>query len=151
MKIAIVVSQFNEVITKKLYKDAVIRLIELGVLEAHIETAWVPGAIELPLMAQQFARTGEYEAVICLGAVIRGETDHYDYVCQQVSFGCQKVALKHNLPVIFGVLTTHTVEQAEARAGGAHSHKGIEAAESAIAMIKTLYQNKMRMESKKYA
>ncbi|MGB6976649.1 MAG: 6,7-dimethyl-8-ribityllumazine synthase, partial [Gammaproteobacteria bacterium] len=100
----------------------------------------VPGAVEIPVTAQQLANTGNYDAIICLGAVIRGETDHYEYVCHQVSDGCQRVALDHHLPVIFGILTTDTVEQALARAGGSHGHKGRESADAALAMVAIMQQ-----------
>ncbi len=138
MKIAIVVSRFNQEVTRRLYDGALSRLVELGVPQSLLETEWVPGAIELPLAAQQFAQRGDCSAVICLGAVIRGETDHYQYVCEQVSYGCQKVALQHNIPVIFGVLTTLDEVQAFARSGGEHGHKGKEAAEAALEMIATI-------------
>lgn len=135
MSIAIVVSRFNQEITERLLQGAVARLKELEIAENELHVAWVPGAIELPLIAQQFAKQENCEAVICLGAVIRGETDHYDYVCQQVSYGCQRVALDYDVPVIFGVLTTENAEQAWERSGGAQGHKGREAAEAAIEMI----------------
>src|SRR5262249_4934638 len=101
-------------------------------------TVWVPGAIEIPIMVQRLAKTTRYEAIIALGAVIRGETTHYDYVCQQVSYGCQRLALDYNLPVIFGVLTTDTEEQALDRVGGQHGHKGRDAVDTAIEMVKVL-------------
>jgi 6,7-dimethyl-8-ribityllumazine synthase len=135
MSIAIVVSRFNQEITERLLQGAVERLKELEIEENELHVVWVPGAIELPLVAQQFAKQENCEAVICLGAVIRGETDHYDYVCQQVSYGCQRVALDYDVPVIFGVLTTENEEQARERTGGAHGHKGREAAEAAIEMM----------------
>ena len=138
MKIAIVTSRFNQKITLRLLNGAIKRLVELGVNENEINTTWVPGAIELPLIAQQWAKQSDVDAVICLGCVIQGETDHYDYVCQQVSYGCQRVSLTHNKPIIFGILTTQNSKQALARAGGEHSHKGHEAADTAVEMIKTL-------------
>src|SRR5262249_57949916 len=104
--IAVVVSRFNEDVTTLLYEGAMARLKELNFREDQIVSAFVPGAVEIPLIAQQLAQTGKYAAIICLGAVIRGETSHYDYVCQQVSYGTQKVALTFQIPVIFGVLTT---------------------------------------------
>lgn len=140
MQIAIVVSRFNQEITQRLLEGTLTRLNERGVLPSQIETVWVPGAVELPLVAQQFARRGTIDAVICLGAVIRGDTDHYDYVCQQVSYGCQRVALTHNLPVIFGVLTTQNTIQARARVGGNHGHKGHDAADAALSMIEVMQQ-----------
>jgi 6,7-dimethyl-8-ribityllumazine synthase len=135
MKIAIIVSRFNQEITQRLLQGAKERLSEVGLSHDQFPVIWVPGAIELPLAAQQFAKREEFSAVICLGAVIRGETDHYDYVCQQVSYGCQRVALDFDIPVIFGVLTTENEEQALARTGGAHGHKGREAADAAMEMI----------------
>jgi 6,7-dimethyl-8-ribityllumazine synthase len=140
MKIAIIVSRFNQEVTERLLQGALARFRELGVSEERLRIVWVPGAIELPLIAQQFAKRKDYQAVVCLGAVIRGETDHYDYVCQQVSYGCQRVALDFNIPVIFGVLTTADEEQALARAGGVHGHKGREAADAAVEML-TLLQS----------
>ncbi len=135
MKIAIVISEFNSNITDRLLEGAIHRLEQLNIPELswHIES--VPGAIEIPLAAKQFAKSGKFNAVICLGAVIRGETDHYDYVCQQVSYGCQKVALKFDVPIIFGILTTENEEQALARAGGSCGHKGKEAVDTAVEMI----------------
>ncbi len=135
MKIAVVVSEFNQPITSKLRDGCLAELVRQGVSIAAEDVVEVPGAVELPLIAQRFAQTKRYDAVICLGAVIRGETTHYDYVCQQVSYGCQRVALDYSLPVIFGVLTTENSAQAFDRVGGAHGHKGVDAAKTAIAMI----------------
>lgn len=135
MKIAVVSSLFNESVTVPLLEGCLARLQELGVDVNSLPVSRVPGAVELPLIAQQYAKSGEFDAVICLGAVIRGETDHYDYVCQQVSNGCQQVALTHNIPVIFGVLTTENREQALERVGGARGHKGRYAADAAVEMI----------------
>lgn len=135
MKIAIIVSQFNQEVTSKLREGCLAELNRQGVSMTVRDVIEVPGAVELPLVAQRIAQTGRYNAVICLGAVIRGETDHYDFVCQQVSYGCQRVALDHNFPVIFGVLTTENTAQALDRVGGSHGHKGIDAAKAAIAMI----------------
>jgi len=136
--IAIIVSRFNQPVTERLLKGAKNRLVERGIADSEVDVVWVPGAIEIPLMAKQLTKTGHYAAIICLGVVIRGETDHYDYVCQQVSYGCQKVALTYDIPVIFGVLTTATKEQAFARAGGEHSDKGGESVDAAIEMIALL-------------
>lgn len=138
--IAIVVSEFNKEITEKLYQGATERLIELGVSSEYIKVIWVPGAIEIPLAAQSLAKTEMIDAIICLGTVIRGETNHYDYVCEQVSNGCQHVALTYDLPVAFGVLTTDNEEQALARAGGEHGNKGKEAADVAVHMVSILRQ-----------
>lgn len=134
-KVAIVVSRFNEEITRPLLDGALSRLKELQFSDEQIEVAWVPGAVEIPVVAQRFAQMGIVDAVITLGAVIRGETSHYDYVCQQVSNGCQHVALQNDLPVIFGVLTTDTDAQARDRIGGAHGHKGRDAVDSAVEMV----------------
>src|SRR5688572_17066996 len=103
--IAIVVSRYHTIITQELLRGASTRLAELGFAEENITIIWVPGAVEIPLTAQRVARTGKYEAIICLGAVIFGETRHFDYVCDQVSQGCQEVALANDIPIIFGVLT----------------------------------------------
>lgn len=140
MGIAIIVSRFNQNVTQRLLQGAQERLQEAGIAAADLHIAWVPGAVELPLAAQQFAKQEDCVAIICLGAVIRGETDHYDYVCQQVSYGCQRVALDYDIPVIFGVLTTQNEEQALARTGGASGHKGREAAEAALEMIALMQQ-----------
>ena len=137
-RIAVVVSRFNETITDPLLAGCLARLAEQGLSEAQITVAKVPGAIELPLMAKHYARSGRYGAIICLGAVIRGETTHYDVVCQQASQGCQTVSLQYHVPVIFGVLTTETVAQAHARVGGAHGHKGRYAADAALEMMALL-------------
>jgi 6,7-dimethyl-8-ribityllumazine synthase len=126
---AIVVSEFNHEVTDKLLEGAYARLVERGIDKTNITVKKVPGAVEIPLTAQLFAKSKQYKAIICLGAIIRGETDHYDYVCDQVSLGCQKVMLEHNIPVIFGVLTTNDEEQALARAD-----KGTYCADAAIHM-----------------
>jgi len=138
--IAIVVSRFNSDITDKLLEGALGRLKELEFQEDQIAVAWVPGAVELPIVAQQFADTENFDAIVCLGSVIRGETSHYDYVCEQASQGCQQVALEHDLPVIFGVLTTETKAQALDRAGGDHGHKGREAVDAAYEVVSVIDQ-----------
>lgn len=135
-KIAIVVSQFNQNVTDELLSGALSRLAELNIDSENIKVTHVPGAIEIPLTAQLLAASRVYDAIICLGAVIRGETSHYDYVCQQVSYGCQRVMLDFNIPVIFGILTTENEEQATDRIGGKQGHKGKEAVDAAMAMIK---------------
>lgn len=134
-KFAIVTSVFNQEVTDKLLAGALERLKELGVQKNNITSLRVPGAVEIPLTAKLLAKSQKYAAIICLGAVIRGETTHYDYVCEQVSQGCQRVMLDYEIPVIFGVLTTENEEQAFARAGGAHGHKGRDAADCAVAMV----------------
>jgi len=138
--IAIVVSQFNQDVTGALLTGALQKLQELNIPQENIRVVKVPGAVEIPVTAKHLAKTGDYGAVICFGAVIYGETDHYDYVCQQVSYGCQRVALDTDVPVIFGVLTTKTRELALARAGGEHSNAGAECVDAALHMIKTLAQ-----------
>lgn len=138
--IAIVVSRFNAEVTEALYQGALQRLKDLQFGDEHITVVWVPGAVEIPLVAKRLARTDQYKAIICLGAVIRGETSHYDYVCQQVSHGCQQVALENDIPVIFGVLTTENEEQALARAGGIHGNKGADAVDAALEMISVIEQ-----------
>ena len=137
-KFAIVVSMFNQCVTEKLLEGALSRLQEKSVANHHITVIKVPGAIEIPLTAHLLAKSHRYHSIICLGAVIRGDTDHYDYVCQQVSQGCQRVMLDFEIPVIFGVLTTDNEEQALQRVGGMHGHKGIEAADTALAMGKVV-------------
>lgn len=135
IRLAIVVSLFNEAVTEKLLQGALARLSELSIDEKHIEVVKVPGAVEIPLTAKLLAASKQYQAIICLGAVIRGETGHYDYVCEQVSQGCQQVMMAFDVPVIFGVLTTENVEQAFDRVGGKHGHKGREAADAAWHMV----------------
>ncbi len=138
--IAIIVSTFNESITSALKEGAIERLIELGIHDIDINVIEVPGAIEIPLIANILAKKNEVKAIIALGAVIRGETSHYDYVCDQVSQGCQRVMLDHNIPVIFGVLTTENEQQAWDRLGGLHGHKGREAADCAVMMHSIVQQ-----------
>lgn len=137
-KIAIVVSEFNQDITEALLQGAVSQLQKKIKDEAIIVK--VPGAVEIPLIAQRLAKSKKYEAIIALGAVIRGETSHYDYVCDQISQGCQRVMLDYDIPVIFGILTTENEEQCWDRLGGKHGHKGEEAAEAALAMVSILQQ-----------
>lgn len=138
--VALVIGRFNENVTQLLYNGAIQRLKELAFADEHITVVWVPGAIEIPLTAQRLARTNRFEAIICLGAVIRGETGHYEYVCQQASTGCQTVALENDIPVIFGILTTENEAQALDRAGGQHSNKGCEAVDAALEMVSVLCQ-----------
>jgi 6,7-dimethyl-8-ribityllumazine synthase len=138
--IAIVVSRFHGDITQKLLDGAQERLTELGFPKDDVTIVWVPGAIEIPLTVQRLARTKKFEAIICLGAVIFGETKHFDYVCQQVSHGCQHVALAENLPVIFGVLTTNNIEQAHDRTGGKKGHVGRQSIDAAFELVSVLRQ-----------
>ncbi|MGG3841731.1 6,7-dimethyl-8-ribityllumazine synthase [Anoxybacillus kestanbolensis] len=134
LKVGIVVVRFNEFITSKLLSGALDGLKRHGVEEQHIDVAWVPGAFEIPLVAKKMAESKKYDAVITLGAVIRGATSHYDYVCNEVAKGTSHAALSSGIPVIFGVLTTDTIEQAIERAGTKAGNKGWEAALSAIEM-----------------
>ena len=144
LKIGIVAARFNEFIVSKLIGGAEDALKRHGVREEDIEVAWVPGAFEIPLIAQKMANSKKYDAVICLGAVIKGSTSHYDYVCAEVSKGIATVSLNSNIPVMFGVLTTDSIEQAIERAGTKAGNKGFDVAVSAIEMcnvIKTLENN----------
>lgn len=138
--IAIIVSKFNHEITDELRQGALKRLEACGFGTHDITVITVPGAVEIPLVAKLLAKKNKYGAIIALGAVIRGETSHYDYVCQQVSDGCQRVALEFDIPVIFGVLTTENEAQAWERLGGTYGHKGADAADCALSMhaIKTM-------------
>lgn len=136
--VGIVVSRFNEEITAKLLEGAHARLKELGFDEGQITVLDVPGAVEIPLALQKLAQLKEFDALLALGAVVRGETSHYDYVCQLVSAGCQKISLDFKLPVIFGVLTTENEEQAFDRCGGKQGHKGRESVDAACEMVALL-------------
>lgn len=135
MRIGIVVARFNEFITSKLLGGAIDGLMRHDVSEDQIDVAWVPGAFEIPLIASTMAKSGKYDAVICLGAVIRGATSHYDYVCSEVSKGIATVSMQSEIPVMFGVLTTDNIEQAIERAGSKAGNKGFECATGAIEMI----------------
>lgn len=135
IRIGIVIARFNEFITSKLLSGAIDTLKRHDVSEESIEIAWVPGAFEIPLIASKMATSGKYDAIICLGAVIRGNTSHYDYVCSEVSKGIAQVSLSSQIPVMFGVLTTENIEQAIERAGTKAGNKGSECAEGAIEMI----------------
>lgn len=138
IKIGIVASRFNEFITSKLISGAMDGLIRHDVPEDSIHLAWVPGAFEIPLIASKMAKSGKYDAVICLGAVIRGATSHYDYVCNEVSKGIAAVSLETGIPVLFGILTTENIEQAIARAGTKAGNKGYDCALSAIEMVNVI-------------
>lgn len=135
IKVGIVVARFNEFITSKLLGGAIDALKRENVKDDDIEVAWVPGAFEIPLIAKKMAECGRYEAIICLGAVIRGATSHYDYVCSEVSKGIAQVSMNAGIPVMFGVLTTDTIEQAVERAGTKAGNKGFECAQGAIEMV----------------
>lgn len=134
-RIGIVVSRFNEFISSKLLEGALDCLKRHDIKESDIEIAWVPGAFEIPLIASKMAKFKKYDAIICLGSVIRGTTSHYDYVCAEVSKGIASVSLQSDLPVIFGVLTTDNIEQAVERAGTKSGNKGFDAALTAIEMV----------------
>ena len=133
-RIAVVAARFNEVITARLLQGALDGLRSFGVADDDVDVAWVPGAFEIPLVAARMARSGRYAAVVCLGAVIRGDTAHFDLVANESARGIAQVALDTGVPVIFEVLATDDLAQAEARAGGAHGNKGWEAAEAALEM-----------------
>ena len=137
-RFGIVVSRFNESITSALLQGAQSGLIRHGVSEDAIDVVWGPGALEIPLAATRLARAGDYAAIICLGAVIRGETAHFDYVAAGAAQGIMRAGVDTDMPMIFGVLTTDTVEQAQARAGGKQGNKGFEAAETALEMANLL-------------
>ncbi len=139
-KYGIVAGRFNEFITGKLLSGALDALIRHGVDEKDIDIVWVPGAFEIPLTAKKIAKTQKYNGVICLGAVIRGATPHFDYVCSEVSKGIAHVTLDTEVPVIFGVLTTENIEQAIERAGTKAGNKGFDAAVTAIEMANLLSQ-----------
>ena len=135
MKIGIVVARFNEFITSKLLGGAIDALTRHDVSEDSIDVAWVPGAFEIPLIAKKMAECGKYDAVICVGAVIRGSTTHYDYVCSEVSKGIANVSMNSDIPVMFGVVTTENIEQAIERAGTKAGNKGYDCALGAIEMV----------------
>jgi 6,7-dimethyl-8-ribityllumazine synthase len=135
IKIGIVAARFNEFITSKLLGGALDGLKRHNVNENDIDVAWVPGAFEIPLIAKKMANSGKYDAVICLGAVIRGSTSHYDYVCNEVSKGIATVSMNSDIPVMFGVITTENIEQAIERAGTKAGNKGYDCALGAIEMV----------------
>ena len=135
IKIGIVAARFNEFITAKLLEGAMDGLLRHNMDEKDIHVAWVPGAFEIPLIASKMAKSRKYDAVICLGAVIRGSTSHYDYVCSEVSKGIASVSLESGVPVMFGVLTTENIEQAIERAGTKAGNKGFDCAVGAIEMV----------------
>jgi 6,7-dimethyl-8-ribityllumazine synthase len=146
---AVIVSRFNEFITNKLLGGAVDGLERHGVNLENIDTVWVPGAFEIPLIASKLAMTNKYDAIITLGAVIRGSTSHYDYVCNEVAKGISKVQLDSGIPVIFGVLTTESIEQAIERAGTKSGNKGYDAALSAIEMVNLIQSIENHQDSNK--
>ena len=135
MKVGIVAARFNEFIVSKLVSGARDGLVRHGVEDDDISLAWVPGAFEIPVIAEKMAESEKYDAIICLGAVIRGATSHYDYVCNEVSKGVAQVSLNSEIPVLFGIVTTENIEQAIERAGTKAGNKGYDCAVSAIEMI----------------
>ncbi len=138
LKIGIVIARFNEFISQKLLGGAMDALLRHGANEDDIDTAWVPGAFEIPLVAKKMAKSGKYDAILCLGCVIRGATPHFEYVAAEASKGIAQVALKSEIPISFGVLTTDTIEQAIERAGTKAGNKGWDAAVAAIEMANLL-------------
>ncbi|MBP5446860.1 MAG: 6,7-dimethyl-8-ribityllumazine synthase [Treponema sp.] len=140
MKVGIVASRFNAFIVQKLLDGAVDGLVRHGVAEENISAAWVPGAFEIPVVAQKMAASKKYDAVICVGAVIRGSTSHYDYVCAEVSKGVAQASFNTGVPVLFGILTTDNLEQAIDRAGAKSGNKGYDCALSAIEMVNVMEQ-----------
>ena len=135
IRIGIVVARFNEFITSKLLGGAIDGLVRHGMNEEDVDVAWVPGAFEIPLIAKKMAKSGKYDAVIALGAVIRGSTSHYDYVCNEVSKGVAAASMESGVPVMFGVVTTENIEQAIERAGTKAGNKGYDCALGAIEMV----------------
>lgn len=140
IRIGIVAARFNEFITSKLVGGTLDALKRHDVSEDSVDIAWVPGAFEIPLIASKMAKSGKYDAVICLGAVIRGSTSHYDYVCSEVSKGIAQVSLASDIPVMFGVLTTENIEQAIERAGSKAGNKGFDCAVGAIEMVNLIHE-----------
>lgn len=139
---ALVVSRFNDIVSKGLLAGAMDGLKRHGAKDADITLSWVPGAFEIPIVAQKLAQTKKYDAIICLGAVIRGSTPHFDYVASEASKGIAKISLELNIPVIFGILTCDTLEQALERSGAKEGNKGFSAAQSAIEMVNIFAQIK---------
>ena len=140
LSLAIVVSRFNRLVTERLLAGAHDALARHGVDQEKVDVAWVPGSLELPLAARRLAERGRYDAIVCLGAVIRGETPHFDYVASQAAAGISRVALDSGVPTIFGVITANTLEQALERAGGKAGNKGYDAVVTAIEMANLLEQ-----------
>jgi 6,7-dimethyl-8-ribityllumazine synthase len=138
MRIGIALARFNQAVTDRLLAGALEALVQQGVADDAIDVATVPGAFELPLCAQRLAATGRYDALVCLGAVVRGETPHFDFVAGEASRGIAEISRRFDLPVAFGLLTADTIEQALARAGGDRGNKGAEAALTALEMVQVL-------------
>lgn len=140
MKVGIVASRFNEIIVNKLLGGALDGLVRHGVEDKNITTVWVPGAFEIPMVADKMAKSGKYDAVIAVGVVIRGSTSHYDYVCNEVSKGIAQASVKNGVPVMFGVITTENIEQAIERSGSKAGNKGYDCALGAIEMVNVMKQ-----------
>lgn len=138
IKVGIIAARFNEFITSKLLSGAIDGLLRHDVKDDDIEIAWVPGAFEIPLIASKMAKSKKYDVILCLGAVIRGSTSHYDYVCNEVSKGIATISLNNDIPVMFGILTTENIEQAIERAGTKAGNKGYDCAVSGIEMVNLL-------------
>jgi 6,7-dimethyl-8-ribityllumazine synthase len=138
LRIGVALARFNEAVTGQLLAGTLEALVRHGVAEDAIDVATVPGAFELPLCAQRMASSGRYDALVCLGAVVRGETPHFEYIATEAARGIADVARRHDVPVVFGVLTTDTIEQALARAGGGRGNKGYDAAVTALEMVQVL-------------
>jgi 6,7-dimethyl-8-ribityllumazine synthase len=138
LRIGIAVARFNQSVTDRLLAGALEALAQHGVADDAIDVATVPGAFELPISVQRLASAGRYDAIVCLGAVIRGQTPHFEFVATEAARGIAELSRRHDLPIAFGVLTTDTVEQALARAGGDHGNKGFEAAVTALEMVQVL-------------
>jgi 6,7-dimethyl-8-ribityllumazine synthase len=141
-RIGIVVARFNELVTNSLLNGALEALERFGISKNNITIAWVPGAFEIPLVAKQLAQTGQLDAIVCVGAVIRGATAHFEYIASQAASGIANVSLETQIPIIFGILTTDTVEQAIERAGTKAGNKGFDAAQTALEMVDLLQQIK---------
>lgn len=140
MKVGIIASRFNEIIVNKLLGGAIDGLVRHNVDEKNITAVWVPGAFELPTIAKKMAESGKYDAVICLGAIIRGQTSHYDLVCNETAKGIAQISMATGVPTLFGVVTTENIEQAVARAGSKAGNKGYDCALSAIEMVNLMEQ-----------
>jgi 6,7-dimethyl-8-ribityllumazine synthase len=139
-KFAIVVSRFNELITQRLLDGAQDRLIRSGVKKEDVDVVWVPGSFEIPLIARKFVRTKKYDAIICLGAIIKGDTPHFDYIASESAKGIAQVSLESGIPIEFGIITAETAEQAMERAGIKRGNKGAQAAEAAVEMVNIMEQ-----------
>lgn len=146
-RFAVVASRFNSIVSEKLVEGAVAAFRKLGISTEDIELAWTPGAFEVPLAAKRLANSGQFDAVVCLGAVIRGETPHFEYVAGEAARGVAQVALESGVPCTFGILTTDNLEQALDRAGGKHGNKGWDAATAAVEMASLLDDLPKREES----